>query len=140
MWSKNYSKTFQDVKREAVWQIWTDVNQWPTWHGDLDACTMEVPFEVNSYFFLKPKGMKPVKVVVVEIDPGYSFTDCTTFLGAKMYNTHAVEETPEGLTFNNTLVVTGPLKWLWIWLVARNIAHSIPEETEALVRLAREKK
>jgi len=37
----------------------------------------------------------------------------------------------------NTLVVTGPLKWLWIKLVASNVANSVPEEMEALVTLAR---
>ena len=35
------------------------------------------------------------------------------------------------------LVVTGPLKWLWIKLVAQSVADTVPEETEALVRLAR---
>ena len=38
----------------------------------------------------------------------------TRSFGAKMYDTHAMEETVEGLKFTNKLVVTGPLKWLWI--------------------------
>jgi hypothetical protein len=48
-----------------------------------------------------------------------------------------MEETPEGLRIMNTLVVTGPLKWLWIKLVAKNVADTAPDETEALVNLAR---
>jgi hypothetical protein len=54
-----------------------------------------------------------------------------------MYDTHAMEETKDGLKITNTLVVTGPLKWLWIKLVAQNVADTIPEETEALITRAR---
>lgn len=46
-----------------------------------------------------------------------------------MYDTHAMEETEEGLKLTSTLVVTSPLKWLWIKLVAQNVADTIAEET-----------
>lgn len=94
---------------------------------------MEGKFIIGNYFFLKPKGIKPVKIVLTEINDGYSFTDCTSFFGAKMYNTHAMEDTPEGLKLKNTVVVKGPLAWLWVKLVAKNVANSAPEETDALV-------
>lgn len=137
MWTKTYSKTFQGLKREDIWRIWTDINNWPTWHGDLDYCKLEGDFKVGNHFFLKPKGFQPVKIVLTEINEGYSFTDCTSFFGAKMYDTHAMEETVDGLKLTNKLVVTGPLKWLWIKLVAQNVADTIAEETESLVKLAR---
>ncbi len=139
MWSKTYSKTFQGIKKENIWRIWTDVNNWSKWHGDLDYCKMEGPFEVGNHFMLKPKGVSAVKIVLTEIKVGHSFTDCTSFPGAKMVDTHAVEETTEGLKLTNTLVVTGPLKWLWIKLVAQNVANTVPDEMEALVNLARAK-
>lgn len=137
MWTKTYSKTFQNLKRENVWRIWTDINNWPTWHGDLDYCKLEGNFAVGNYFMLKPKGVPAVKIMLTEINEGHYFTDCTSFFGAKMYDTHAMEETPEGLKLTNTLVVRGLLKWLWIKLVAQNVADTVPAETEALVKLAR---
>lgn len=137
MWTRTYSKTFQDIKREDIWRIWTDVNNWPTWHGDLDYCKLDGHFAVGNHFMLKPKGISPVKIMLTEINEGNNFTDCTSFFGAKMYDTHALEETAEGLKLTNTLVVTGPLKWLWIKLVAQNVADTIPEEMESLVKLAR---
>ena len=54
-----------------------------------------------------------------------------------MYDTHAMEDTVDGLKLTNKLVVTGPLKWLWIKLVAQNVADTVPEEMERLVNLAR---
>lgn len=86
---------------------------------------------------LKPKGVNPVKIVLTEINEGQNFTDCTSFFGAKMYDTHAMEETVDGLKLTNKLVMTGPLKWLWIKLVAQNVADTVPKEMESLVQLAR---
>jgi len=136
MWVRTYSKTFQGVKKEDIWRIWTDVNNWATWHGDLDYCKLEGSFTVGNYFMLKPKGVNPVKIVLTEINEGGDFTDCTSFFGAKMFDTHSMVETAEGLMLTNKLVVTGPLKWLWIKLVAQNVADTVPEEMEALVKLA----
>jgi hypothetical protein len=138
MWTRIYSKTFENVQRLDIWRIWTDVNHWAEWHGDLDYCRMEGAFTVGNHFILKPKNVRPVKIVLTEIKEGYQFTDCTVFLGAKMYDTHTLEETAEGLKLTNTLVVTGPLKWLWVKLVAQNVADTVAEETEALIKLVRQ--
>ncbi len=137
MWERTYSKTFTGIKKEDIWSIWTDVNSWPKWHDDLDYCKLDGEFEVGNHFMLKPKGVRPVKITLTDINQGTSFTDCTTFPGAKMHDTHALEETREGLKLTNILKVTGPLKWLWIKLVAQNVADTVPEEMEALVTLAR---
>jgi len=138
MWVKTFSKVYQNITKEDVWRLWTDINNWPKWHGDLEYCKLEGQFEVGNFFLLKPKGIPPVKIELTEIEVGRYFTDCTRFFGAKMYDTHSMEETPEGLRLSNKLVVTGPLKWLWIKLVAQNVADTVPDETEALVKLARE--
>ncbi len=136
MWKKIYSKTFKNIKREDIWNIWADINNWPLWHGDLDYCKLEGDFKVGNYFLLKPKDMKsPVKIYITDIKNGYSFTDCTSFFGAKMYDTHEIQETEDGVKITNTLIVTGPLKLLWIMLVASKVAASVPEETESLVKL-----
>lgn len=137
MWIKIFKKTFKGLKKEDVWKIWTDINNWPTWHEDLDYCKFEGEFKVGNHFFLKPKGVRPVKIILTEVRKGQSFTDCTKFFGAKMYDTHSLRETSKGLELSNRLVVSGPLKWLWIMLVARNVAATAPDEMEALVKQAR---
>jgi hypothetical protein len=139
MYIREHSKVYQGIKKEDIWAIWTDVNNWPKWHGDLDYCKMEDKFEVGNHFFLKPKGISPVKITLTEIIEGKSFTDCTMFFGAKMYDTHSLEETSQGLKLSNKLVVSGPLKWLWVLLVAKNVADTVPSEVEALVKLAQKK-
>lgn len=137
MWTRTYSKTLQGLKREEVWALWCDVNNWPAWQSDLDYCKLEGDFKVGNHFFLKPKGVNPVKIELTEIKEGHSFTDCTSFFGAKMYDIHAMEETSEGLKLTSTIIVTGPLKWLWVKIVAQNVANSLPGQTEALIQMAK---
>lgn len=136
MWTQTHSKVYSDINIPDIWRLWTDIDNWPAWHGDLDYCQLHGPFAVGSYFMLKPTKMRAVKIDLVEVNDQQSFTDCTTFLGAKMYDTHAMTMTPEGLKLTNTLVVTGPLKWLWIKLVAQKVADTVADHMDALVKLA----
>ena len=135
MWIKKYSNLYNNITTESIWNAWIDVNHWSTWHSDLEYCKMNNPFVVGSHFMLKPKGAPAVKIKLIEINEGLSFTDCTSFIGAKMYDRHELEETPEGLRITNTIWVTGILSWLWIKLVANKVAESHPDEINALVNL-----
>ena len=132
MWKQSHSKIYQGIKKEDIWRLWVDVNNWPKWHDDLEYCKMEGLFTIGNYFMLKPKGIPAVKIELTEIEEGRKFTDCTKFFGAKMY-----EETKDGLRISNTLIVTGPLQFIWIKLVAQNVAATVPQENDALVAIAR---
>ncbi len=137
MWTKTYSKLYKGIQKEDIWRLWKDVNNWTQWHDDLEYCKMEGEFEEGNYFWLKPKGAPKVKIKLVYIDSGVQFTDCSYFFGAKMYDTHSLEESEKGLIIKNEIIVKGPLKKLWIKLVAEKVALSIPKKIEALVKLAR---
>ncbi len=137
MWKQEYSLTVNGLSRNEVWEAWTDVNRWPMWHEDLESCELQGSFSVGNSFKLKPKGMRAVNIDLTEIHDGYSFTDCTKFLGAKMFDTHSLEDTPEGLKMTNKLIVTGPMSFIWIRLVAKHIAEAVSAEMEALVQYIR---
>lgn len=137
MWTHTWEKTYQNVGKQAIWQLWADINNWPKWHDDLEYCQLHGKFEKGSFFTLKPKNMRGVNIEITDIQPGLAFTDCTTFWGAKMYDTHSMVETDNGITIKNEMRVKGPMSWLWVKLVARYVASTIPNETEALVKLAR---
>ena len=137
MWIREHSKFYPDVSPEAIWEIWVDINNWPSWHGDLDYCKLDGDFKVGNHFMLKPKGAPAVKIMLTEINEMQNFTDCTKFFGAKMYDTHSMEVKDNGVLLSNKLVVTGLLKWLWIKLVAKHVADTVQDEMDSLVNLAR---
>lgn len=139
MWKKTYIKEFFGINKQDVWQMWADVNHWAEWHDDLDACQIEGEFKAGNHFYLTPKGMKPIKIAIIDMTEGESFTDCTPFFGAKLYDKHVVEEIPGGVRIHNELFVTGPLAWLWVMLVAKDVAKGIEPDTQALVERIRKK-
>lgn len=73
---------------------------------------------------------------IVECTPNRSFTDCTYLFGAKMYDEHMFEETERGLQITTTVRVDGILAWLWVQLVAKNVAKDLQGDIEKQVVLA----
>lgn len=138
-WIREHSKFYPNISPEIIWKIWIDVNNWTEWNDDLDECTLEGEFKVGNHFMLKPKGAPAVKILLTEINEMESFTDCTAFFGAKMYDTHSIKVKDNGVLLSNKIVVNGPLQWLWVYLVAKHVANSVPDEMDALVHLAKKK-
>lgn len=137
MWQRSYSKEFQDIKPTAIWNVWTDINNWSTWNPGIEYCTLSEPFSIGSSFILKPLGAPAVHVKLVAIEPHRMFTDCTFFLGAKMYGMHEIAKTEKGITLTTTISVTGPLGFVWRNLVGKKIAAKLAEQTDALIERAR---
>ena len=137
MWRKIHTQFYPGVKAKTVWALWKDVNHWAKWHDDLDYCKLQGSFEVGNHFMLKPKGVKPVKIIITALEEGKEFTDCTSFPGAKMHDTHIVEEKDNGVLLTNILEVTGPLQWLWVKLVAGDVAKTVPHDMDTMIQLAK---
>src|ERR1043165_7597767 len=114
MWIKSFSNVYSGVTKDSVWEIWADVNNYVKWHDDLDYCKMDGQFVVGNHFMLKPKGAPAVKIEIIELDKNKRFVDCTSFIGAKMYDIHELEDTDAGLRITSTIKVTGLLSFLWV--------------------------
>lgn len=137
MWVKSYSKVYQNIKKEDVWHAWTDVNNWPQWDRELEYCKMDGDFTEGRQFILKPINGPKVKITLSEVITNKKFTDYCKFPGAIMYDSHELEDTDNGLRITNTITVTGFLGFIWTYLVAKNVANSVPRHMDALVNLAR---
>lgn len=139
MWIRSYNKTFADVKREDVWKIWVDVNNWQKSAPDLEYCKMDGSFAVNNHIILKPQNGPEMDLTITEVAHGYKFTTCHTFFGAKMSVAHELEEVTNGLKIRYTITLKGLLKWIWVRRCVQNFADSAPSKIETLVNLARGK-
>ena len=70
MWPKSYSKIYQNVSKEIIWRLLSDVNNWPKWHSDLEYCKMEGELLVGNYFMLKPKKAPAAKIEIINVEIG----------------------------------------------------------------------
>ncbi len=139
MWSRSYSKTFKNIKKEDVWRLWTDINKRHTWDLDSEHCKLEGPFQLGTTFTLKPIGAPIVKIEIIEGQENFKFTHRTRFYGAIMDGIHEMDETSESLRLTTTIQISGPLSFIWRKIVAEGIVKILPEQTEAFVKLARNK-
>lgn len=137
MWQRKYSKKFPQINSKQIWKAWTDINNWHNWHKDIEYCKHDGAFAVGEIFTLKPRKVKAVQIILTDVQEEYSFTDCTIFPGAKMYTTHTIIQADNELILERETRVIGPLKWIWVFLVAKNIVKHAAEETEDLVEFAR---
>ncbi len=140
MWVRTYTKIYQNASAKDIWDRWADIDNWHEWNPGVEYCKLQGRFEKGSFFALKPKGAPLAQIELIEVEKGKKFTDCTTFPGAKMYGTHEIEETPDGLKLITTMKVEGWLKWVWVFLVARKIVAKTAVQTDNLVQLTRKKK
>jgi Polyketide cyclase / dehydrase and lipid transport. len=61
--------------REALWHHWADMAAWPQWNDGIETIDVDGPFAVGTTFTMTPPGDEPIRMRLVEIEPGTSFTD-----------------------------------------------------------------
>lgn len=137
MWSKTYSKKVTGLRADQAWKVWTDVNQWHTWQGDIEFAKLEGEFKVGNRFLLKPKGGPKVEIEIIKVEPYKSFTDLTRFPGAKMFGSHEFITHGDELEIKTTMSIEGWLSFLWRKIVAEGVANGMREQTDRLIEKAR---
>jgi len=138
MWEHSCSKVYSGITKEAIWHLWSDVNNWHKYDPDIEYAKMDSSFEKGNFFILKPKGTPfKVNIQLVDVQKYKSYTDCTKFFGAKMYGMHEMHQEGENIRLSITMKVTGPLSWLWRKLVAEGVAKSNLEQMDNLAHQAR---
>lgn len=136
-WEKTFKTAVSDLKKEQIWKVWENVNEWHTWDHDIEYAKLTSPFAEGSTFTLRPKGGPNVRLQITDFEKHVRFTDRANFLLAHMESIHHLQETPQGVELTHTIRVTGPLTFLWKKLVAENVANGIPEQTQRLLEKAR---
>lgn len=137
MWAKSHSIVTNDVTKEQMWKLLSDVNNWHTWDESVEFAHLEGNFEQGNFFMFQPKGGPKLKIGIVEATENKSFTDLTTFPLAKMYGEHILEETPEGLKITTTMKVEGILGFLWRKVVAQKIVDDLPADMQIQIKTAK---
>lgn len=142
MWKKEHKVIAKDVTAQQIWQVWSDIKNWPKWDSGLEACwwlTPHTELKPGAIFNLKIKNGPKFKIFITEAKPYKAFIDYTQFFLARMYDTHELKETADGLEITNTISMTGPLAWVWRKLVGENVAAGISKQTQNLIEIARTK-
>jgi hypothetical protein len=138
MWEKKSKKLYSGVSKEKIWKIWTDINNWTLWNGDIEYAKLLNSFETGGTFELKPKGAPSVKLTLEEVVENKSFTDCLHLPGAKMYGKHEMEEKENGdIELTTTLTIKGINSLMWVGIVGEKVAAKMGKQMDDLVGLTK---
>lgn len=137
MWQKTHSIFVNNLKAENIWKIWSDISRRTEWDTDTEWAELKGPFEQGAVFKFKPKGGPTLSMTITESVPNQVFTDCFKIPFAKMYGIHRMQQVGNDLNIMTTIKVEGPLGWFLRKLVAEKVVAELPEQTMALINLAR---
>jgi len=97
MWDYEYSLE-TSAAPEALWRHWADMPAWPQWNEGIETIDVEGPFQVGTVFVMTPPGDEPIRMRLVEIEPGTSFTDEMDAGDFVVRTEHRLEPAAGGLT------------------------------------------
>jgi hypothetical protein len=97
MWEYEYS-TETSAGAGALWRHWADMAAWPQWNDGIETIDVEGPFAVGTVFIMTPPGDEPIRMRLVEIEPGSSFTDEMDAGDFVVRTEHRLEPMAGGLT------------------------------------------
>jgi len=136
MWEYEHSvKT--TAPRQALWRRWSDMAAWPSWNDGIEKIEIDGPFAVGTTFTMTPPGDEPVRLRIVEIVPGESFTDQMDAGNFVVRTLHRLEPLPDGRTrVIYRTEITGPAADQVGPQLGPAITGDFPEVLAALVKLA----
>ena len=97
MWEYEYSRQ-TSADPGALWRHWADMAAWPQWNDGIETIEVDGPFAVGTTFTMTPPGDQPIRMRLVEIEPGTSFTDEMDAGDFVVRTEHRLEPAADGLT------------------------------------------
>ncbi|NVO18631.1 MAG: polyketide cyclase [Bacteroidetes bacterium] len=136
MWTRSYSIITKEASKEQMWKLFSDINNWHNWNNEIKYAKLEGSFKAGNHYIIQPKKGPEVRVELLEIVEYKRCLELGKFPLAKMYYDHVLEETPNGLKIISTITVKGLLGSLWVLLVVKKIADSMPAHINDQVKVA----
>ena len=126
---------------DRLWEVMSDVRQWPRWLPTVDAVTPldpARPDEVGASYAVAQPGLPRAVWTITDIEPGRSFTWESAQPGIRSVGTHVLRPGPAGsTTIQLGIAWTGVLAPLLRLVVGRRAQDYVTREAEALDRTAR---
>ena len=136
MWTESHSIITNEATKEQMWKLFTDINNWHVWNNEIKFAKLEGKFEAGNHYVIQQKNGRTVKVKLLEVVENKHCLELGEFPLAKMYYDHILEETPNGLKITGTITMTGLLSQLWVQLVVKKIAASMPQHVQEQITVA----
>lgn len=127
--------------KERIWDIWTDIENWPQWDTELEKSQIEGDFQLGAIGSFKPKDGPNLPFTITELIPGQTYTFSVQMpfcqLQVKRYFADAESDhEAESTIFIHQISFVGALSWLFAGIVGQRIKKVLPSVMEQLQAIA----
>lgn len=119
-----------------IWHVWQDVDNWNTWDHGIEFSTIDGPFEEGTTGTLKPKGGPLVQTLLTRVEPMKMFVDESKLFLARIIVSHFLDGSKGKTQVTHQIEMTGPLAFLFAFLIGRKMKKNLLQEMQAMVRKA----
>lgn len=95
MWEYEHSIE-TNATPEAIWRLWSDVENWGAWNGEIEKIEINGPFAEGTRILMTPPGDEPIPLVIAEAVENERFVDEAGFGGLLLRTTHRIDPAGEG--------------------------------------------
>jgi hypothetical protein len=121
---------------ESIWQIWEDVKNWNTWDRGIEYSAMNGPFEEGITGTLKPKGGPLIHTKLTCVEPYIKFVCESKLFFARIIVSHCLTKSESEILVTHQIEMTGPLAFLFVYLIGRSMKKNLPQEMESMIKKA----
>jgi hypothetical protein len=87
MWQ--HESTFDSsASREAIWNLWADVENWGSWNDDIEQIELRGDFVPGAEISMTPAGQEAVVLRLTEVRKNELFVDEARFDGVVLRTIH----------------------------------------------------
>ncbi|MGW2480687.1 polyketide cyclase [Streptomyces sp. NPDC001571] len=76
---------------EAIWRLWSDVENWGAWNTEIEKIEMHGPFATGTQITMTPPGDDPVILRIAEVVEDELFVDEARFVALLLRTTHRID-------------------------------------------------
>jgi uncharacterized protein YndB with AHSA1/START domain len=132
MWATEHNIETSAAPSE-IWRLWSDVEGWPEWNGDIELIELDGPFAPGSTIVMTPKGQEPVELRIAEAVEPELFVDEADLGEIVVRTTHRVDELGDGRArISYRMEITGPAADTLGPQLGPEISGDFPETLSAL--------
>lgn len=122
---------------ESIWRLWSDVENWGVWNGEIEKIEINGPFAAGSQIVMTPPGDDPIPLVIAEAVENERFVDEARFGDLLLRTTHRIDPIePDRNRVVYRMEITGDGADEAGPQIGPGITADWPETMAALVRMA----
>lgn len=135
MFTWTYSETVNtNATSDQVWSILKNVQDWPSWDKELEWARLDGPFQVGTKGQLKPSKGPEVAFELIDVMPGYSFSNKAKLPLTKMifFHEYLPQDSHNEARICHRVVMSGLLAPLFGKIIGSQIKLHLREAMETL--------